>query len=131
MLSTFEPYFRLDQDPEYRRILRRIHNARTKTVVHHETCPCCGAKLVNLYRQSVDDKMWKCRKCWEKSEAPSHLKIVEINPEFKAAVDANDGYCPCLIEQSDDTKCMCKDFREQTEPGPCHCGRFEKVMKGE
>ena len=24
-------------------------------------------------------------------------------------------------------KCMCKEFREQTEPGECHCGRFEKV----
>ncbi len=69
MLSTFEPYFRLDQDPEFQRIMRRLHNARTKTVVHHETCPCCGAKLVNLYRQSVDDKVWKCRKCWDKEEA--------------------------------------------------------------
>ena len=58
----------LNNDPECRRIMRRLHNARTKTVVHHETCPCCGAKLVNLYRQSVDDKMWKCRKCWEKEE---------------------------------------------------------------
>lgn len=55
------------------------------------------------------------------------MKIVEINPAFREAVAANDGYCPCLIEKSPDTKCMCKEFREQKEPGPCHCGRFEKV----
>ena len=55
------------------------------------------------------------------------LKIIEINPDFKKHVDANDGYCPCLIERSPDTKCMCKDFREQQEAGQCHCGRFEKV----
>lgn len=24
-------------------------------------------------------------------------------------------------------ECMCKDFREQAEPGECYCGRFEKV----
>lgn len=55
------------------------------------------------------------------------LKIVEINPSLKKYVDANDGYCPCLIERSPDTKCMCRDFREQREAGQCHCGRFEKV----
>lgn len=55
------------------------------------------------------------------------LKIIEINPSFRSLVEANDGYCPCMIEKSPDTKCMCKDFREQTEPGKCHCGRFEKV----
>lgn len=57
------------------------------------------------------------------------LKIIEIDPEFRKAVEENDGYCPCLVEQSSDTKCMCKDFREQNEPGQCHCGRFEKVYE--
>ena len=41
------------------------------------------------------------------------------------------GYCPCRIERTPDTKCMCKDFREQTEPGECYCGRFEKVVDGD
>ena len=54
------------------------------------------------------------------------MKIVEINPSIKKLVDENDGYCPCLIGKTPDTKCMCKDFREQKE-GQCHCGRFEKV----
>jgi hypothetical protein len=57
------------------------------------------------------------------------LKIIEINPEFKKHVDANDGYCPCLIERNADTKCMCKEFREQQEAGQCFCGRFEKVVQ--
>lgn len=68
-------------DDELRRIYRRIHNARTKTVVHHETCPCCGKKLVNLYRRDVEKfensgtdvirkmvREWKCKACWDKED---------------------------------------------------------------
>ena len=55
------------------------------------------------------------------------LKIIERNPAIRADVEASNGYCPCAIWQTPDTKCMCKEFREQTEPGECHCGRFEKV----
>lgn len=64
MLPT-GPY-NANNDPEFRRLMRRLHNARTKTKIHHETCPCCGAKLVNLYRRSLEDSVWRCRKCWEK-----------------------------------------------------------------
>lgn len=38
----------------------------------------------------------------------------------------NDGYCPCAVTKSVDTKCMCKAFREQTTPGECHCGLYVK-----
>ena len=55
------------------------------------------------------------------------LKIVEVDPSIQKSVKANDGYCPCAIWQTPDTKCMCKEFRDQKEPGKCHCGRFEKV----
>ena len=55
------------------------------------------------------------------------MKIVEVNPAIKELVAENNGYCPCLVQKNEDTKCMCKDFREQTTPGPCHCGRFEKM----
>ena len=55
-------------DEEFQRIMRRLRNARTKTKIHHETCPVCGAKLVNLYRKSIESGEWKCRKCWEKYE---------------------------------------------------------------
>ena len=54
------------------------------------------------------------------------MKIREIDPSVKALVKQNDGYCPCLIEKTPDTKCPCKDFREMEE-GVCHCGRFEKA----
>ena len=35
------------------------------------------------------------------------------------------GYCPCALEKIEDTKCVCKVFRDQIkrgEPGECHCG---------
>ena len=51
---------------DYRRTVRRVYNRRNANVVHHETCPCCGRKLVNLYH-GVDEKQeWKCKKCWDK-----------------------------------------------------------------
>lgn len=56
------------------------------------------------------------------------MRIVEINPDFGKAVRDNFGYCPCMIERTPDTLCMCKEFRAQETPGPCHCGRFEKVV---
>lgn len=55
------------------------------------------------------------------------MKIIERDPSFRKLVEENDGYCPCLVMRNEDTKCMCKDFREQKHPGVCHCGRFEKV----
>ena len=55
------------------------------------------------------------------------LKIREVEPSIKALVDRNEGYCPCAVIKNQDTKCVCKQFREQTTPGLCHCGRYEKV----
>ena len=55
------------------------------------------------------------------------MKIKEVDKSIKKLVDDNNGYCPCTVVKNEDTKCMCKDFREQTV-GKCHCGRFEKVM---
>ena len=52
----------------------------------------------------------------------------EYADEVKRKLKANGGYCPCSLIKSADTKCMCKDFREQKTPGLCHCGRFEKVI---
>ena len=46
------------------------------------------------------------------------------------AVKANQGYCPCAVSKNADTKCMCKNFREQIEAGTygkCHCGLYEVV----
>lgn len=54
--------------------------------------------------------------------------IITVDASVSDLVKANDGYCPCAIEKTPDTKCICKEFREQEEAGPCHCGRYEKVM---
>lgn len=55
------------------------------------------------------------------------MKVIECDPSVKALVLQNDGYCPCAVVRTPDTKCMCKEFREQKTAGKCHCGRFEKV----
>ena len=47
------------------------------------------------------------------------------------AVDANDGYCPCALTKDDDTKCMCKTFRDDENTDFCHCGRFYKIKNYE
>ena len=43
----------------------------------------------------------------------------------KEGLKKTGGYCPCMREQNDDTKCMCKDFREKVKDpnfeGYCHC----------
>ncbi|CDE05508.1 uncharacterized protein BN640_01625 [Anaerotruncus sp. CAG:390] len=40
------------------------------------------------------------------------------------------GYCPCVRERSEDTKCMCREFREQIKDpnfeGYCHCMLYYK-----
>lgn len=54
------------------------------------------------------------------------LKVREVDPSVKALVLQNDGYCPCAVLKTPDTKCVCKEFRDQKTPGLCHCGRFGK-----
>ena len=54
----------------------------------------------------------------------------ELVEEIRQKLKENDGYCPCRIEKNDDTKCMCKEFREQEE-GVCHCGLYEKIKEKE
>lgn len=48
---------------------------------------------------------------------------------IRKALKENDGYCPCELQRTPDTKCMCKAFREQTTPGPCHCGLYVKEVQ--
>lgn len=57
---------------------------------------------------------------------------IRTNPDTKfvketwEAVRNNNGYCPCKLEKNEDTKCMCKEFREMEE-GICHCGMYIKT----
>lgn len=58
---------------------------------------------------------------------------VSLNPDAKIVrqireqLKTNMGYCPCSLEKTPDTKCMCKEFREMMtngETGSCHCGLY-------
>ena len=56
------------------------------------------------------------------------IKLNINNPNLKKiqqALKENNGYCPCKLVKNEDTKCQCKEFREQ-ESGICHCGLFIK-----
>lgn len=59
------------------------------------------------------------------------IKLTD-DPDYVAAVKQqlkdNDGYCPCRATKTPDTKCMCKEFREQ-EVGECHCGLYLKYYE--
>ena len=54
----------------------------------------------------------------------------EIADRVKEGLKARGGYCPCRREMTEDTKCMCKEFREQiADPefeGYCHCMLYYK-----
>ena len=59
---------------------------------------------------------------------------VRLNPDKETVADIrkrlkdNNGYCPCSLVKNPDTKCMCKDFREQETSGMCHCGLYIKEI---
>jgi ferredoxin-thioredoxin reductase catalytic subunit len=56
-------------------------------------------------------------------------EIVDI---VKEGLKRTGGYCPCRREQTEDTKCMCKEFRDQvkdpTFEGFCHCYLYYKSL---
>lgn len=54
------------------------------------------------------------------------MRYTEVDKSVRESVKKNNGYCPCEIEQNDDTRCMCKAFREAPAGTVCHCGRFKK-----
>ena len=54
-------------------------------------------------------------------------KDKELVANIRAKLKSNGGFCPCRLEHTEDTKCPCKEFREQ-ESGECHCGLYEKTQ---
>lgn len=58
---------------------------------------------------------------------------IRVNPdkdfveEMREKLAENNGYCPCKLLKIDDTKCMCKEFRDQATEGYCHCGLYYKA----
>ncbi len=66
---------------------------------------------------------------------------ITLNPDketvkvIKEGLKRTGGYCPCRRERSDDTKCMCSEFRKQIEDpdfeGFCHCMLYYKALEGD
>ena len=56
----------------------------------------------------------------------------EIVNSIKEGLKKTGGYCPCRTERTDDTKCMCKEFKSQIEDpnfeGYCHCMLYYKSI---
>lgn len=54
----------------------------------------------------------------------------EIVEKIKEGLKKKNGHCPCRLEITEETKCMCKEFREQiADPefeGYCHCMLYYK-----
>ena len=54
----------------------------------------------------------------------------EIVNEIRKGLKHTGGYCPCRVERSDETKCICREFKEQiADPdfeGYCHCMLYYK-----
>lgn len=53
----------------------------------------------------------------------------ELLAEILKQLKDNDNYCPCSLNRTSDTKCMCKKFRDvigENKVGSfeCACGRY-------
>lgn len=56
----------------------------------------------------------------------------ELVNQIREKLKETGGYCPCRVQRNEDTKCMCKEFREQIErgeSGECHCGLYVVVER--
>ena len=49
---------------------------------------------------------------------------------IREGLKKKDGHCPCRLEITEDTMCMCKEFRDQIADsefeGYCHCMLYYK-----
>lgn len=57
---------------------------------------------------------------------PNEEYVKEVLQKLKD----NQGYCPCKLEKTPETKCMCKEFLDM-ESGKCHCGLYIKEDDGD
>lgn len=55
----------------------------------------------------------------------------EMVAMLREGLKKKNGHCPCRLEMTEDTKCMCKEFRDQiADPdfeGFCHCMLYYKT----
>ena len=54
----------------------------------------------------------------------------EVVASIREGLKRTGGYCPCRVDRTEDTKCICREFREQmADPdfeGYCHCLLYYK-----
>ncbi|MBQ2642766.1 MAG: ferredoxin thioredoxin reductase catalytic beta chain [Eubacterium sp.] len=54
-------------------------------------------------------------------------KVVDA---IREGLKKKNGHCPCRLEETEDTMCMCKEFRDQVAnpefEGFCHCRLYYK-----
>ena len=63
---------------------------------------------------------------------------VTLNPDaevvktVKEGLARTGGYCPCRLQRTPETKCVCQEFRDQikdpTFEGFCHCLLYYKSL---
>jgi len=62
------------------------------------------------------------------------MNKIQLNPNkdmviiARHALEENNGYCPCKTVKNEDTKCMCKEFKEfyiNGGVGICECGLYQ------
>jgi hypothetical protein len=53
----------------------------------------------------------------------------EREADLRKALERTGGYCPCVPQKywNEDTKCMCKAFRDAPINTICHCGLYVKL----
>ena len=64
---------------------------------------------------------------------------IKLNPDQEVVnticegLKRTGGYCPCRLERTEATKCMCQEFKEQiADPdfeGYCHCMLYYKSLQ--
>ena len=58
---------------------------------------------------------------------------LELIAEVNRQLQETKGYCPCALEWTNDTKCICSAFRDSLaneEETECNCGKY-KIIKVE
>ena len=54
----------------------------------------------------------------------------QVVAKVKEGLARTGGYCPCRIQRTEATKCMCQEFRDQIKDpdfeGYCHCYLYYK-----
>lgn len=56
---------------------------------------------------------------------------LELVAEVNRQLQETKGYCPCALEWTNDTRCICSTFKESLAKGEeteCNCGKY-KIIK--